>query len=64
MGHIAQILGTDFDAHLMDNLYPILEKLGDSSDLVAKSAWTTLERISYYCKYESVSFSYGRFSGN
>jgi hypothetical protein len=39
---------------LMDVLYPILEKLGEDSDVISVTAWSTLLRIAFYCGYSSV----------
>lgn len=54
VGNLAEVLGKNFDDLLMDSLYDILEKLGDSNHLVTQSAWATVQRIMAACEYPSV----------
>jgi hypothetical protein len=44
-----------FDDYLITILYPLTEKLGDSSSIVSQSAWATLQLISENCNCESVA---------
>ena len=45
-----QIMGQGFDDQLQKCLYPILEKLGESSDIISQSAFATLEVIAETCR--------------
>ncbi|XP_053574057.1 TELO2-interacting protein 1 homolog [Bombina bombina] len=50
----AQALGPSFRRLLITTLYPVLEKAGDPSLLVSRTAILTLEDMSLACRYQDV----------
>uniref|UniRef100_A0A6P8IMY9 TELO2-interacting protein 1 homolog isoform X2 n=1 Tax=Actinia tenebrosa TaxID=6105 RepID=A0A6P8IMY9_ACTTE len=54
IGVFACALGPDFDIFLIETLYLVLSKLGDSNAAVSRSAYGTLVSICQSCGYSSV----------
>ena len=49
------ILRTNYNIHLIKTLYPILEKVGSTNATINRTALQTLNNISTYCNYDSLS---------
>eukprot|EP00111_Clytia_hemisphaerica_P003041 TCONS_00008636-protein len=49
------ILRTNYNIHLIKTLYPILEKVGSTNATINKTALRTLNNLSMYCNYDSLS---------
>ncbi|CAG8493540.1 738_t:CDS:1, partial [Cetraspora pellucida] len=53
IANISRILASDFRMELMDALYPILEKIGETNARLHETADIALSHISTYCCYSS-----------
>lgn len=51
LGDMAQVLGTRFEVFLVRSLFPLVQWLGDSRELLADFAAITLERMFYSLEY-------------
>lgn len=54
IGVFARVLRQDFDIYLIETLYLVLSKLGDSNAAISRSAYGTLVLICQGCGYSSV----------
>jgi TELO2-interacting protein 1 len=54
IGVFVYTMGPSVRFKLMDILYPLLEKLGDETEMVSTAAWASLLRTAFICGYSSV----------
>ena len=55
LGCLCESLGSSFDNYLITSLYPLTEKLGDRNPIISTSSFTTMQRISIICSYNSIA---------
>ncbi|CAG8540487.1 25553_t:CDS:2 [Dentiscutata erythropus] len=53
IANISRVLALDFRIELMDALYPVLEKVGETNNRLHETADIALSHISIYCGYSS-----------
>eukprot|EP01122_Echinamoeba_exundans_P007572 TRINITY_DN2357_c0_g1_i1.p1 TRINITY_DN2357_c0_g1~~TRINITY_DN2357_c0_g1_i1.p1 ORF type:complete len:996 (+),score=121.68 TRINITY_DN2357_c0_g1_i1:778-3765(+) len=54
IGVLILAVGPSIKFRLMDILYPLLEKLGDDTEMVSSAAWSSLLRVAFTAGYGSV----------
>ena len=55
IANCAQLLQSDFNDHLMNTLYPLIEQVGSTNAAVSSSAVETLNTIVRCCGYQDIS---------